>query len=286
VISLAILLAAAANAPSAPPGRACSPLRVMTYNIRLDLASDGPDRWAARRDQFIGQVDFVHPDILGLQEVLADQKADLERSLPGYALVGVGRDDGKSGGEFSSLAVDTSAFRIASWGNFWLSPTPDKPSKGWDASYLRIATWAHLIGRQGGHRILAVNTHLDNDGKVARREGARLIRDYIAKSLLSGERVVVTGDFNSTPGSPPYRLMTSRPLRLKDSRIAAVKPPLGPDSTWNGFKLVPDKPQRIDFVFADPAMTVVRSSVLAWHFDGPRTASDHFPVVADLVDCR
>jgi endonuclease/exonuclease/phosphatase family metal-dependent hydrolase len=286
MIGLAILLAAVASTSSAPPGQACSPLRVMTYNIRLDIASDGPDRWSARRDQFIGQVDFVHPDILGLQEVLANQKADLERSLPGYAFVGVGRDDGKSGGEFSSLAVDTNAFRIASWGNFWLSPTPGKPSKGWDASYLRIATWAHLIDRRGGHPILAVNTHLDNDGKVARREGARLIRDYIAKNRLSGERVIVTGDFNATPGSPPWQMMTGGPLRVKDSRIAAVKPPLGPDSTWNGFKLVPDKPQRIDFVFADPAMTVVRSSVLAWHFDGPRTASDHFPVVADLIDCR
>ena len=117
----------------------------MTYNIRLDLESDGPDRWAARRDQFVGQIAFVRPDILGLQEVLANQRADLKQGLPDYEFVGVGRDDGKSGGEFSSLAVNRASFRIASWGNFWLSHTPDRPSKGWDASYIRIATWAHLV---------------------------------------------------------------------------------------------------------------------------------------------
>ena len=65
------------------------------------------------------------------------QQADLKQGLPDYEFVGVGRDDGKSGGEFSSLAVNRASFRIASWGNFWLSQTPDRPSKGWDASYIR-----------------------------------------------------------------------------------------------------------------------------------------------------
>ena len=113
-----------------------------------------------------------------------------------------------------------------------------------------------------------------------------MIRDFIGKNRLAGERVVVTGDFNAKPASPPYRLLTGPPLRLKDSRSRRHQSPLGPDSTWNGFKLVPGNPQRIDFVFADPAMRVQRSSVLAWYFDGPRTASDHFPVVADLTSCQ
>jgi endonuclease/exonuclease/phosphatase family metal-dependent hydrolase len=284
--STALAMLAAASLSAAPTPRGCSPLRVMTYNIRLDLASDGPNRWSARRDQFIGQIAFVHPDILGLQEVVAGQKADLERRLPGYRFLGVARDDGKSAGEFSNLAIDRNAFRILSSGTFWLSPTPDRPSKGWDASYIRIATWAHLVGRKDGRRLLAVNTHLDNDGAVARREGARMIRDFVATHRKAGERVVVTGDFNSTPDSPPYRVMTGPPLSLKDSKLASINPPLGPDSSWNNFKLVPDDPQRIDFVFADPAMKVERYAVLAWHFDGPRTASDHYPVVADLIDCR
>ena len=282
----ALAALALASASATPAKQACAPLRVMTYNIRLDLESDGVNRWSNRRDQFIGQIAFVHPDILGLQEVVAGQKADLERGLPGYEFVGVGRDDGKNAGEFSNLAVDRKAYRIASTGNFWLSETPGRPSKGWDASYIRIATWAHLISRKDGRRILALNTHMDNDGKVARREGARLIRDFLIAHRRPGERIIVTGDFNSTPDSPPYKLMTEPPLSLKDSKLAAANPPLGPDSSWNDFKLVPDDPQRIDFVFADPAMKVKRYSVLAWHFDGPRTASDHYPVVADLIDCR
>ncbi len=283
---LALAALAAASASAVPAQQSCAPVRVMTYNIRLDVESDGPNRWSARRDQFIGQIAFVRPDILGLQEVVAGQKADLERGLPDYQFVGVGRDDGKNAGEFSNLAVDRKAFRIASTGNFWLSETPDRPSKGWDASYIRIATWAHLVGLKDGRRILAVNTHMDNDGAVARREGARLIRDFVQGHRQAGERVIVTGDFNSTPDSSPYRLMTGPPLSLKDSKVASANPSLGPDSSWNDFKLVPDDPQRIDFVFSDPAMKVERYSVLAWHFDGPRTASDHYPVVADLIDCR
>ena len=279
---------AAALAWPAPAfaARMCSPVRVMTYNIRLDLESDGANRWSARRDQFIGQIAFARPAVLGLQEVVAGQKADLEEGLPNYSFIGVARDDGKSAGEFSNLAVDKAAFRILSSGTFWLSPTADRPSKGWDASYRRIVTWAHLKARMGGRSILALNTHLDNDGATARREGARMIRDFIVKNRRPGERVIVTGDFNSTPDSPPYRILTGPPLALQDTRLAGTSPPLGPESPWNGFTVVPTDPPRIDYVVVDPALKVERSSVMAWHFDGPRTASDHYPVVADLIDCR
>ena len=97
---IALAAAAALSIGAAPPKETCAPLRVMTYNIRLDLESDGPNRWSERREQFIGQVRLMHPGILGLQEVVPGQKADLERSMPGYVFLGVARDDGKSKGEF------------------------------------------------------------------------------------------------------------------------------------------------------------------------------------------
>ncbi|HEU4697144.1 MAG TPA: endonuclease/exonuclease/phosphatase family protein, partial [Sphingomicrobium sp.] len=220
----------------------------MTYNIRLDLASDGPNRWSARRDQFIGQIALMHPAIVGLQEVVAGQKADLEQGLPGYTFLGVARDDGRSAGEFSNLAIDRSVFRVLSSGTFWLSPTPAVPSKGWDAAYRRIATWAHLVRRSDGQRFLALNTHLDNEGKQARLEGAREILRWLTAHGSPGERIIITGDFNSEPGSRPVEELTSAALRLHDARTVTETPPVGPEGTFNNFDALPAKSPRIDYV--------------------------------------
>jgi endonuclease/exonuclease/phosphatase family metal-dependent hydrolase len=285
VVGFGILMAALASVSAAPSPRVCPPLRVMTYNIRLDLESDGPNRWSARRSEFIGQVQLMHPEILGLQEVVAGQKADLEKALPGYDFLGAARDDGRSAGEFSNLAIDRSTFRVESSGTFWLSPTPNVPSKGWDAAYRRIATWAHLVRRGDGHRILALNTHLDNEGETARLEGAREILRFLSTHRRPGESILVTGDLNSEPGSPAYRVLTSSALGLRDSRGASTSPPLGPTGTFNNFDALPVKSPRIDYVLVGPGIIVDRYAVLAWHGDSGRVASDHFPGVADLAAC-
>ena len=278
--------AALTIAARAPAELRCPPLRVMTYNIRLALESDGPNRWEARRRAFIGQVQLMQPAILGLQEVVAAQKADLERWLPGYTFLGVARDDGRSAGEFSNLAIDRSLFEVKSSGTFWLSPTPETPSKGWDAAYRRIATWAHLVRRGDGHRFLALNTHLDNEGPQARLEGAREILGWLAVNRAPGESVLMTGDFNSEPGSPPYEALTSSALGLRDARTVSSWPPIGPEGTFNNFDPLPASSRRIDYVLIDPTISVERYAVLSWHGEEGRVASDHFPVVADLDACE
>jgi endonuclease/exonuclease/phosphatase family metal-dependent hydrolase len=262
----------------------CEPARVMTYNIRLDLAEDGVNRWSNRRDQFIGQVALMHPAILGLQEVVPGQKADLERALPDYAFLGVPRE---KGGESANVAFDRNIFRLESSGTYWLSPTPTVPSKGWDAAYSRVATWAHLVRRSDGKKFLALNTHLDNEGKTARLEGARQISRWIVANRAPGELVVVTGDFNTTPDSPPVVALTAAPLGLRDARTISKTPAVGPEGTWNDFKALPPPADqmRIDFVLVDPKIEVERYGVLAWHGEGDRPASDHFPVVADVKAC-
>ncbi len=286
---LTMLVLAAGTAFSlgvSPVKTACEPLRVMTYNIRLDLQSDGENRWWNRRDQFTGQIALMRPAILGLQEVLAAQKADLERALPEYEFIGVAREDGRSGGEFSNIAFDRNVFRVRSSGTFWLSETPERPSKGWDAAYKRIATWAHLDRRSDGARFLAVNTHLDNEGRQARLEGARQISGWISANRQTGEAILLTGDFNSPPTGAPMKVFTSTPLALRDARTITRTPAVGPEGTWNSFVAIPPESPRIDFILVDPSLSVERYGVLAWHGEGGRPASDHFPVVADLESCR
>jgi endonuclease/exonuclease/phosphatase family metal-dependent hydrolase len=279
-----IALAIAALAATATP--TCAPIRVMTYNIRLDLESDGANRWSNRRDQFIGQIRLMRPAILGLQEVVPGQKADLEKAFPDFTFLGIAREPGPSG-EAANLAFDRNQFRLGSTGNFWLSPTPNVPSKGWDAAYSRIATWARLVRKSDGKKFLVLNTHMDNEGQIARLEGAKQIVRWLSSNRKSGESVLVTGDMNTTADTPPIKEFTSAALGLRDARLISKTPPVGPEGTWNDFRAIPlpQDEMRIDFVLVDPKIDVADYGVLAWHGDGNRTASDHFPVVADLKPC-
>ena len=285
IVRSVILSALATAAIGAAPAPTCKPLRVMTYNIRLDLESDGVNRWANRRDQFIGQIRVMQPAILGLQEVVRGQKADLEKALPGYEFLGVARDDGRSKGEFSNLAVRRDTFRVRSSGTFWLSPTPGVPSKGWDAAYPRIATWAKLERRNDGRRFLALNTHFDHVGQTARLQSASQIVRWLSAQRAGGETVILTGDLNTEPGTPPIQELTSSALGLRDTYKASQTPHVGPDGTFNAFVLVPSESRRIDYILASPSIAVENYAVLAWHGEGGRPASDHFPVIADLNPC-
>jgi len=281
--SIVVAMLATASSP-AHHQPACAPMRVMTYNIRLDLESDGANKWSNRRDQFVGQIGLMHPAILGLQEVVRGQQADLEKAFPTYTFLGLPREGGPMG-ESANLAFDQTVFKVTKSGTFWLSPTPSVPSKGWDAAYSRVATWAHLVRRSDGRKFLALNTHLDNEGQVARLESARQIVKFLAANTAPNESVVMTGDFNTEPGTPPVQELTSSKLGLRDARSISKTPPVGPSGTWNDFHALPKEVSRIDFVLVDPMIEVERYAILAWHGDGGRTASDHFPVVADLRAC-
>ncbi len=263
----------------------CLPMRVMSYNVRLDIASDGINRWSERRDFFVGQVALMRPALLGLQEVVPGQKTDLERMLPGYVFLGVARDDGKAKGEFSNLAVDRAAFRVRDSGTFWLSPTPGTPSKGWDAAFPRVTTWARLTRIADGKRLLVLNSHFDHRGETAKLEGARQVAAWLKANRKANETVIMTGDLNSIPDSPPLAALTGDG-GLRDSRTASASPPIGPEGTFNAFVTVPADSKRIDYVLADPDVAVEHYAVLAWHGEAGRVASDHWPVVADLRVCR
>ena len=57
-----------------------------------------------------------------------------------WEFVGVGRDDGATKGEYSPIFYNSEVHDLISWRCFWLSETPDRPGKGWDAASVRICT--------------------------------------------------------------------------------------------------------------------------------------------------
>lgn len=279
LIALVMAMFAAAQLAWAGARDCPAPLLAMTYNIRLDTPADGDNAWPLRRDFLIGQVLVLRPAILGMQEVLPNQRQDLEAGLPGYSFVGGGRDDGKLAGEASPIAVDHSVFRIRASGMFWLSPTPDVPSRGWDAAFPRVASWVRLTRRSDGKSLLVVNTHWDHVGQLARQNSGVQLARWIADNRHAGDEVLLMGDFNSVADDQALRPIMAPETGLRDARKAAVRGTAGPDFSFNGFSPEQEGRQLIDHIFASPGIGVVKHMVVAESAHG-RFPSDHFPVVA------
>src|ERR1700748_3875166 len=76
---------------------------VMTFNLRYHNNYDSLNGWTYRKDKACLEIQFFDVDILGTQEILKDMVDDLDNCLQGYEHVGVGRDDGKTKGEYSAI---------------------------------------------------------------------------------------------------------------------------------------------------------------------------------------
>jgi endonuclease/exonuclease/phosphatase family metal-dependent hydrolase len=259
-------------------------IRVMTFNIRYDEPKDKENAWPKRKELVASMVRFHHADLVGVQEALASQLKDLDKLLPDYGWVGVGRADGKSDGEFSAILYRKSRFKFLESSTFWLSETPQVPSAGWDAAYPRIVTWVRLHDFQTGKIFFHFNTHFDHRGERARKESARLLLDRI-RQIARDLPVVVTGDFNFTESSEGYLLLTGKnsekPSALRDARYISEYGHHGPTSTFNEFKAVVPG-MKIDYVFVKGTIRVLQHGVLSDTWDG-RFASDHLPVLAEIV---
>lgn len=284
-LAASLALAAAACAPLPRPARdAVRALRVMSFNVRYDEPRDGANAWPRRKDLVAGTVAFHRVDVAGLQEVLATQLADLSELLPGYAAVGVGRDDGKEAGEFNPVLFRKDRFRLLGWSTFWLSEEPGNPgSKGWDAACARVVTWARLLDLWTGATLVAFNTHFDHVGDRARRESARLILSEVPR-IAAGAPFVLTGDFNCTREDAAYLALVSGGgggALLRDARDLAAPPPYGPPASFNGFRAEPPAGLPIDHIFVGPSAVVARAGILPATWAG-RFVSDHNPVLAEI----
>jgi endonuclease/exonuclease/phosphatase family metal-dependent hydrolase len=250
--------------------------RAMSFNARVDQASDGTDAWTHRKAAVASVIRLHEPDIVGCQELLGHQLADLRESLPAYEWLGEGRGSGDRPGEHVPIGYRPERFALREHDTFWLSATPEAPgSVGWDAYHPRIATWARLQDRVTDATFVHLNTHLDHRGERARRRGASLVVERL-DAIAPEMAVLLTGDMNCSPGSAPYERLTRR---FDDGREVSEHGHHGPTDTFHGFEGVPER--RIDYVFVD-GLGVRQHATLADRWDD-RYPSDHFPVLAELV---
>jgi endonuclease/exonuclease/phosphatase family metal-dependent hydrolase len=268
VISLIILSVTAGNAQQ---------VKVMTYNIRLDTPVDSINQWPKRTQKVFDVIRKYDPDILGVQEAIHHQLMDLLKNLPQYDYVGVGRDDGKTKGEYSAILFKKDRFTVQQQGTFWLSETPEVPgSKSWDAAITRVASWAKLRDKKTKKDFLSINTHFDHIGKEARRHSADLLKTK-ATELGKDLPIIITGDFNCTRSDPPYStIMNPEGIKLIDPL------PGEPVGTSCGFKVNGIECRAIDYLFCTGHWTASDYKVITDN-DGKYYPSDHLPVVTTFT---
>jgi endonuclease/exonuclease/phosphatase family metal-dependent hydrolase len=251
----------------------------MSYNIRLDLKSDGENWWEKRKDRVAGMINYYEADFVGLQEVVHNQLLYLKDSLRGYDFIGVGRDDGKEAGEYSCIFYKKDKYTLIQQSTCWLSPTPDVPSKGWDAALNRVCTYGLFRNNKTKKFVWVFNTHFDHMGKQARLESAKLIVKKINEFNTKNYPVIVTGDFNSKPFEEPAQYMVAN---MNDSRSIS-KLIYGNADTWNAFKFNEKPEGRIDYIFVskDDRISVSKFATITDSYE-MKYPSDHFPVLATL----
>jgi len=262
-------------------------LTVMSFNIRYGTANDGENRWENRRQMVCDVIAEHRPDVLGLQEALKFQIDEILARVPGYVLIGVGREDGAQKGEYSCILYRGDRFDVKESGTFWLSDTPDVPgSITWGNQCTRVCTWAKFVERATGRVFWMYNTHLDHVSQPAREKGAVQIARHITGHASDGP-YILTGDFNSGERNAAIRyLKGEQPLEGETVGVVlwdtfrVVHPDEKEVGTFNGWRGRTNG-EKIDYIFAGPGWKVLDAAILKTNVDG-RYPSDHFPLTARL----
>jgi len=256
-----------------------SNVKLMSYNIRYDITTSNASPWTERHTAIASQIKRFDADIIGMQEVLDHQREQLLTDLPGYASLGIGRDDGKKAGEYSPIFFKEERFRLLTSGTFWLSPTPDVPSKGWDAALNRICTYVQFSNLQSKDTFWVFNTHFDHVGEIARMKSAELILQKI-QEVTKGtlQAVIFCGDLNLNDDHPTITFLQSE---MKDALLVAKQIKTKTNQTFNNFDLTTPASKRIDYIFTNEQLRVQSFETIVEPF-GVSYPSDHFPIFTSL----
>ena len=254
--------------------------KYMSFNIRFDNPADGEDRWEVRKEELSNMIQKYEPDFLGIQEALPNQVEYLDSQLQNYKYIGFGRDGEGSQSESVPIFYKADRYELLKTEVFWLSETPENPSKGWDAALNRITTYGIYLNRQTRDTLHVFNTHYDHRGEKARVNSSRLLVSKIESLRLQDKKVILMGDFNSRPEEEPVKILNKA---FADAYKNSEEEPLGPYGTFNGFDPEAELDQRIDYVFLLNFKVLSYTAVDDKRKNG-RWISDHLPVLVEVSD--
>jgi len=296
------------------------PIRILTHNIRYATSTPfkGEELWSKRKSRLVNELKFNArhnlESFICLQEVLHIQLNDILSGLnqdsasigpsreAEWAYIGIGRDNGKAKGEYSPIFYRPSIWKLQHWETVWLSKTPSRPSRGWDASNNRIVTIGVFQHLATGKSVIALNTHLDDQGSESRFHAAHIILNKIYEYLNGVDKehisgVFLAGDLNSSEDQEAYLVLTSPSSPLYDAQKAdSLESHYGNELTYTGFGYENEPQTRIDYVMLGPneqseaevdhiPWKVHGYAVLANKFDDGVFSSDHRGVVVDTLLC-
>lgn len=272
-VGLALWVALAGCTPVPPP-----PIETLSFNVRYGTADDGDNRWPYRQSQVIATIgEGAH--LIGIQEALHFQVEALRTALPHLHVVGVGRQDGDTLGEYAAVLVDTARFEVVDRGTFWFSDTPDVPgSVSWGNRITRICTWVRLVDRASGDTLRVYNVHWDHESQPSRERSADLLMTRVAGGPAA-DGVVVLGDFNAGEDNPAFQRLLDPGVGLVDT-YRAVHPNDSIVGTFHAFAGT-DTGAKIDAILVGSRF-VTDSAAIDRRAAAGRYPSDHFPVRASV----
>jgi endonuclease/exonuclease/phosphatase family metal-dependent hydrolase len=251
----AVFIACAGAASAGDP--APKALRVLTYNIHHGEGTDGKLDLA----RIAGVVKTARPDVVALQEVdrnttrtgKVDQAAELARLTGLHAAFG------------KAIDLQGGGYGLALLSRFPLAGVKTDPLPGKAGQEARVVMRATVEPGAGWPAITVLNTHLQHDDGPTREGQVARIDELFGAAAGA---VVLAGDLNATPGSPPVRALARN--------WAFATEPGG-----KGLLTIPAgvPRQQIDYVLVRPAgaFRVTEARVV----EEP-VASDHRPVLAVL----
>lgn len=244
------------DTPSREPDITEQTLTLGSYNLWISGKGTGDYLWTNRRTVLAQSIVKNKWDIFGFQEA----NGTIQNELP--TLVGqqggkyewwfVGRDsqDGVSG-EALGIAYNPERFELTDKHFFWISPTPDEMSYGWDElGYHRIAACAMVTDKLYNKQFFMMVTHAPL-GATARAEGAKLLIEREKMYNPDGIPSILVGDMNAAMDDA-----SSKTLRThwNDSFLTVESDFIsGPVGTFNGHKITADLTQataRIDYIYS------------------------------------
>ena len=254
--------------------------KYMSFNIRFDNPADGEDRWEVRKEELASMIQKYEPDFLGIQEALPNQVEYLDSQLKNYTYIGFGRDGEGSQSESVPIFYRADIYELLKKELFWLSETPENPSKGWDAALNRITTYGIFVNRETRDTLHVFNTHYDHRGEKARVNSSHFLNSKLKSMQLLNKKVVLMGDFNSRPEEEPVKILNKA---FADAYTHSEKKARGPFGTFNGFDTASKLDQRIDYVFLMNLKALSYTAVDDKRKNG-RWISDHLPVLVEVSD--
>ena len=275
-------------------------LTVCSYNLRYKNNDDtkAGNGWNTRRTYLINLVNFQQPDLLGVQEALPAQMTDMRSGLSDYGSIGVGRNDGANSGEYSAIFYRKETMVLLDNGDFWLSDTPYKASKGFPSkngstTYYRICSWGKFFHKPSGTVLYHFNTHMDLD-ETNRQQSYYLIKQKIQEIASTASPVIISGDYNAIQTGDSYKLFYNSGF-LYDCYDRAKQKFITngtcPGFNANGYSVASGELRRIDHIFITRVFNIEHYGVLnPCYYSEEGTAdyhlraySDHSPVIVKLT---